>query len=128
MTGKTETEPSPRSYSIRLPASSSWVCAACGDQDTGGGPVGHRGERPLCDRCLLEASPPLGMVMALIAVTRACGAMAAPASGDWQAALRQLGIFARVYECFAAKSGPRRAFRLSGEAPATGREKRDADR
>ncbi len=115
-------------YSIRVAASRSWSCAACGAAGAGGGPLGHRGERPVCDGCLLEASPQLGMVMALISVTRACGAIYARASRDWLEPLRELGLFARVYECVAARFGRRRVIRLPGGAPIASKEEKDADR
>ena len=104
-------------YGIREASASSLSCAACGHEVAGGGPVGHRGEEPLCDPCLLEGSPQLGMVLALVAVSRAYAAAARGEPEHYRELLEELGAFARVYECIAAKSGPRRAFHLPGAAP-----------
>ena len=79
--------------------------------------MGHRGEEPLCDPCLLEGSPQLGMVLALVAVSRAYAAAARGAPEHYLELLEELGVFARVYECIAAKSGPRHDFRVPGAAP-----------
>lgn len=106
-----------RIYSIQVADSPSLTCADCGQAFTGGGPVGHRGEEPLCDYCLFEGSPQLGMVMALISVTRACAAIYRRVSAVWQEPLWELGAFANIYECFAAKSGPARLFRVPGFEP-----------
>ena len=104
-------------YGIREASASSLSCAACGDEVAAGAPVGHRGEEPLCDPCLLEGSPQLGMVQALVAVSRAYAAAARGAPEHHLELLEELGVFARVYECVAAKSGPRPDFRLPGAAP-----------
>ncbi len=88
------------------------TCAACGEEFTGGGPLGHRDEDPVCDLCLFDGSPELGMVTALISVTRAFAAIHARAAGAGLEALEQLAFFARVYELVAAKSGPRRILPL----------------
>ncbi len=100
------------SYSIRMAANRSRACAACGEEFTGGGPLGHRDEDPVCDLCLFDGSPELGMVAALISVTRALAAIHARAGDAGLEALEQLGFFARVYELVAAKSGPRRILPL----------------
>ena len=100
------------SYSIRMAANRSRTCAACGEEFTGGGPLGHRDEDPVCDICLFDGCPELGMVAALISVTRAFAAIPARAADAALEALEQLGFFARVYELVAAKSGPQRVFRL----------------
>ncbi len=104
-------------YTIREGASRSSTCCACGREVTGGGPVGYRGEQPVCDRCLLDGSAQLGMVIALISVTRGFAAICARAPKEWLEPFKELGAFARIYECFAAKSGPMRRFHLP-DAPA----------
>ncbi len=58
-------------YSIRITDSPGTLCAACGKQETGDGPVGYLDDSPVCDLCLLERTTDLGMALALIAVTRA---------------------------------------------------------
>ncbi len=101
-------------FSIQMAANRSRTCAACGKDFTGGGPLGHRGEDPVCDLCLFEGSSDLGMVMALISVTRAFATIYARVTGAWIEPLRELGTFARVYELVAAKSWPRRSFDVPG--------------
>lgn len=101
-------------YSIRAASDPDVSCAACGHRSTGCGPVGYRDDEPICDLCLLEGSTVLGMVLALISVTRAFAAISSKSPGEWLDPLRELGAFARVYECFAAKIGPSRLFRIPG--------------
>ncbi len=98
-------------YSIRVASDPGTPCVICGEA-TGAGPVGYRGEDPICDRDLLESCHVLGMVMALVAVARASAAamMEHPEAG--QDAMKEVGAFIRIYERFAAKSGPPRMFRL----------------
>lgn len=96
-------------YSIRVatdPGSPCRLCAA----ETGSGPVGYREEEPVCDLCLLENSPELGMLLAVAAVTRACGSVEIASAADRRDALNELGAFARIYERIAARSGPARLF------------------
>ncbi len=93
-------------YSIRV-AEAAGACAHCGEP-TGTGPVGYDGDQAICDLCFLERSKVLGMVLALIAVTRACARVELRSSQDRHAADAELGAFARIYERFAAKSGPAR--------------------
>ncbi len=51
------------------------------------------------------------MVLALISVVRAYANMKGTPE-EWQAALEELGAFARIYDRFAAKSGPVRIIRI----------------
>lgn len=94
-------------YSIRLAESPGTPCAQC-IEPTGAGPVGYLDEEPVCDRCLLHNCAELGMVIAVIAVTRDYGAFEPQSEAEWLAALAELGAFARIYERFALRSGPRR--------------------
>ncbi len=116
-------------YSIRVAAAGPAACAACGHQVAGGAPLGLRGEDPLCDPCLLEASPQLGVMLALVAVARAFAVACRKARGQDPEALGELGVFARIYERIAAKAGPMREFRIPGfTAEEAGGELDDADR
>ena len=96
-------------YSIRVAIDAGAPCAVCGTA-TGSGPVGYHGEEAICDLCLLEGSSQLGMVLALIAVVRAYASVEVTSDADRRDALAELGAFARIYETFAAKSGPARRF------------------
>lgn len=100
-------------YAVRLPRpAGEESCPRCGSTFSATGPTGHAGELPICDLCLLEGSPPLGMLLALAAVVRAFGAVEAPAGEEYHEALEELASFARVYERFASRFGPARSFRL----------------
>ena len=94
-------------YSIRVATVADAPCALCRTA-TGSGPIGYRDERPICDLCLLEESQELGMALALIAVTRAYASVEPSSEEDRRQGLEVLGAFARIYERFAAKSGPAR--------------------
>ncbi len=94
-------------YSIRLATDAGAPCRLCA-AETGSGPVGYRGEEAICDLCLLEDSPALGMVLALVAVTRAYGSVEPASTDEQRQGLDVLGAFARIYERVAAKSGPAR--------------------
>ena len=100
-------------FSIRVAENSGTLCAACCKQETGAGPVGYRNDEPVCDLCLLQSTHELGMVLAVISVVRAYANVRGD-SEEWQRALEELGAFARVYERFAAESGPARIFRIPG--------------
>ncbi len=116
-------------YSIRAAAAGPTACAACGHEVAGGAPLGLRGEEPLCDPCLLEASPQLGLMLALAAVARAFAEACRQARGQHPGALEELGTFACVYERIAAKAGPMRDFRIPGFTAEEARGKSDdADR
>ncbi len=96
-------------YSIRIATNAGAPCPLCGAA-TGSGPVGYLGDQAICDLCLLEGSNDLGMVLALVAVVRAYGSVEQASSDEQRDALNELGAFARIYERFAAKSGPMRWF------------------
>ncbi len=102
-------------YSIRVPQPAGTArCARCRVQFSAAGPTGYAEDSPICDMCLLEGSQELGMVLALVAVVRAFGRVKPSSHGDYRDALNELGAFARIYETFAAKSGPPRIFRIPG--------------
>ena len=103
-------------YSIQTVLEPTLSCTDCGQAIAAGGPVGYRDDRPVCDICLFEASADLGMVVALIAVCRCYARASNQAPEDQLGPLRELGNFARVYECFAAKTAPMRIFRVPGFA------------
>lgn len=84
-------------------------CAAC-NRPTGHGPVGYRDDVPICDLFLLEASTPLGLTLALVAVARAFALGCPRDSRDASMALAELGAFARIFERVAATWGPARSF------------------
>ena len=98
-------------YSIRVAENSGCLCVACSKQETGAGPVGYIDDDPVCDLCLLEGNHELGMVLAVISVVRAYASVKGSPE-EWQSALEELGAFARVYDRFAAKSGPARLIRI----------------
>ncbi|MEM1180486.1 MAG: hypothetical protein AAGM22_19230 [Acidobacteriota bacterium] len=118
---KTESEPSsdgasaavpslvaPR-YSIRVPETPTKVlCCLCGSAFTAAGPTGHVNDQPVCDLCMLERSLQLGLVLALVAVTRSYG-------GGWPVdeveedhARFELMAFARLYDAKASAFAPAR--------------------
>ncbi len=100
-------------YSIRIPVPAGDTrCPRCGSRFLAAGPTGFAAEQPICDLCLLDGSPPLGMLVALAAVVRAFGAVAPEDESDYREASEELATFARVYERVAAKSGPPRTFKL----------------
>lgn len=102
-------------YSIRLPQPPGMArCARCRVRFSAAGPTGYAEDSPICDMCLLEGSQDLGMVLALVAVVRAFGAVQPASRADYDEALSELGAFARIYESFAVKSGPPRIFRIPG--------------
>ncbi len=105
-------------YTIRIVANPGTQCAACGKQETGCGPVGFLDDAAICDLCLLEGSDELGMVLALISVVRAYANVRGTAE-EWQSALEELGAFARIYDRFAAKTGPARIIKFFRENDTT---------
>lgn len=99
------------SYSVRVPAVPSVVdCPRCGRQLFAAGPTGYADEDPICDRCLLTSAQQLGMVLALVSVTRTYALTAVRDPEERRAALAELGAFARLYERFAARHAPLRLF------------------
>lgn len=96
-------------YSIRVADQPGSPCATC-KRSTGHGPVGYRGDAPICDLCLLEASTPLGLTLALVAVARAFAIGRPSVRLDASIALAKLGAFARIFERVASTWGPARSF------------------
>ncbi len=94
-------------YAIRVLRSPGVPCATCG-AETGMGAVGHDGDDPVCDRCLLEQCEPLGMLLALVAVTRAYATTGTNEPDAARESLVELGGFARIFEHVIAKWGPPR--------------------
>lgn len=97
-------------YSIQVARSPGVLCAECAEP-TGAGPIGCLDDEPICDMCLLEGCHELGMVLAVIAVARAFASINPRQVNERREALEELGAFVRIYERFAAKSGPPRKFR-----------------
>ena len=52
------------------------------------------------------------MMMALVAVVRAFGSVRPSDHREYREALGELGAFSRIYDRYAAKSGPPRIFRI----------------
>lgn len=96
-------------YSIRLPDQPGWTdCARCGERFRAAGPTGHANDEPICDLCLLECEEQLGMVLALVAISRSYGGERHETPEEHWEALEELGAFVRVYEQVAARTGPPR--------------------
>lgn len=92
---------------IRAPQQASTVrCDSCKSRFVAGGPTAYASDEPLCDVCVFEHDAQLAMVLAAVSVLRAFGS-GEPTEADAQAALDLLG-FARLYETFADRYGPRR--------------------
>jgi hypothetical protein len=103
-------------YSVRVPKHPGKVeCGFCELPFNATGPTGYADSRKICDLCLLEGSNDLGMLLALAAVTRAFGCLELSSRQESRDALVELGAFARIYERFAARSGPPRGFHLPGD-------------
>ena len=101
-------------YSIRVAESPGTLCAACGKEATGAGPVGYLDENPICDLCTLEGNSDLGMQLALAAVCRAYASMRLGTREERVEALTELGGFVQIYHCVARKTWPARTFRIPG--------------
>jgi len=98
-----------RPYSIRIPDVSAEIsCPGCGVRFYAAGPTGYAAEEPLCDSCLLTASKPLGMVLALVSKARVFADRAYESHDAYREALAELGEFARRYESTAIRLGPPR--------------------
>ena len=100
-------------YSIRVAENPGILCTACGNQETGAGPVGYLDDEPICDLCLLERNTDLGLLVAMTAVARAYAATDGTPD-ERQEALAELGVFARIYHRIASQSWPARMFRIPG--------------
>lgn len=82
-------------------------CTRCG-ADTGKGPVGwsHARDQAVCDACLIEVSPHLGMVLNMALIFREVGGI--EPDGDPIELVYQVLTLARIYEGAAAKVWPAR--------------------
>ncbi len=98
-------------YSLRLADDPDARCAICRFRPVGDGLVGYRDAEAICDLCLLDEKAELGMTVALISVTRLYAILSIDAE-DCPAALREMGIFARLYECVVARTSRLRPFRI----------------
>ena len=102
-------------FSIRIPEVREPVsCGRCGTFFEVGGPTGFEAELAICDPCLLDGAPLLGVLLALAALTRSFGAFRSEEAEEQRLALMDYGAFARIYEHIAAKEGPARPFFLQG--------------
>lgn len=111
--GPVDGDPSPVGYAIRVPkVPIGALCPRCATCFWASGPTGYENERAICDACLLEACHPLGMLLALALVTRQLANLSTEAGSDYDGALREVGLFAQVYEQVAAQDGPPRKFEL----------------
>jgi hypothetical protein len=98
-------------YSIRIPVPPACVpCADCGVMVLVAGPTGFREDKPVCDACLLEGAPDLGMVLVLVAVARLFGSLRLRDGEHQLQALLELGAFVRLYERYASRRAPTRGF------------------
>ncbi|MEM9593512.1 MAG: hypothetical protein AAGD06_04590 [Acidobacteriota bacterium] len=84
-------------------------CDVCGRRFSASGPTGYLDLRPICDLCMLEREPALGMLLALAAVTRSYG-LAKPEGPQQSCQVAfELLAFAKIYERFAERYGPPRS-------------------
>lgn len=97
------------SYRIQVVEASEEVsCAVCGALFIAAGPTGFQDDRPLCDLCMLHREGQLGMVLALVAVTRSYGGASPSSLSEEVADKAELMAFARIYETFASSFAPAR--------------------
>ncbi len=82
------------------------TCLACDGIFVAAGPTGYRDDQAVCDACLLTLDAQLGMVLALVSVTRSYGDL--DLEETCEAARRELMAFARIYHRYASKFAPRR--------------------
>jgi len=98
-------------YSIRIPVPPVCVpCADCGVMVLVAGPTGYREDMAVCDACLLDGAPDLGMVLVLVAVARLFGSLRLRGGEHQLQALLELGAFVRLYERYASCRAPTRGF------------------
>ena len=96
-------------HSIRIPEQPGrGHCRLCSRRFIVAGPTGHRGDEPICDLCMLGHDKQLGMVLALIAVTRSYGRGWPLDELEENNARLELMAFARIYEAQAARFAPAR--------------------
>ncbi len=83
-------------YSIRNLTEQENTCTCC-DTALGPGPTGFRDNEPLCELCMIDDSPRLGIVLMLVAMARACtqGHRRYPAAPIF---VGQLMVFARLFD------------------------------
>ncbi len=96
-----------KDYSIVFVDQDAGVCARCG-ADAGSGPVGWSAlaGRPVCDACLNEVSPHLGMVLNVALIFRQVGAI--EPGGDPTELIYQVLTLARIYQSASSKIWPAR--------------------
>ncbi len=94
-------------YSIIFIESDAGACARCG-AEAGNGPVGWSTEadRVVCDTCLIEVSPHLGMMLNVALILRQVGAIGA--GGNPTELIYQVLMLARIYESASSKVWPSR--------------------
>jgi len=103
--------PEPPPYSIRLLETDEEAhCSDCGAPFRTVGLIGHRGDQPLCDACLLAGSEQLGVALALLIAVRTFAVVGRTGERKWQEALEDLGTFASIYELVASRVAPPRGF------------------
>ena len=96
-------------HSIRVPEQPGHAhCGLCGRRFIAAGPTGHLDDEPICDLCMLGCDKQLGMVLALIAVTRSYGRGWPLDELEETNARLELMAFARIYETQAAQYAPAR--------------------
>ncbi len=94
-------------YSLLFVQSGAGACAVCG-AETGSGVIGWSAQedRPLCDACLIEVSPHLGMALNVVLIFREVGQI--EPDGDPIELVYQVLTLARIYESAAVKVWPAR--------------------
>ncbi len=94
-------------YAIVFVESDAGPCARC-EAETGRGALGWSAvhNRPVCDPCLIEVSPHLGMVLNVALIFREVGGM--EPDGDPIELVYQVLSLARIYEDAASKVWPAR--------------------
>ncbi len=94
-------------YSIIFLHGDAGECARCGAH-TGNGPVGWsaQADRAVCDTCLIEVDPHLGMVLNVALIFRQVGAI--EPDGDPTELIYQVLTLARIYESACSKIWPAR--------------------
>jgi hypothetical protein len=109
--------------SIRIPPSPmTCPCAVCAELFSASGPTGYLDDKIICDDCLLRLDVQLGMVVALVAVTREYGDIVPLSPHIAIRTCTELMAFARVYQRWAGRYSPRRppvgkGLELFGEMP-----------
>ncbi len=111
-----------KDYSIIFDREHFGACVRCGSE-VGSGPArwSAQAQRPVCDACLIEVSPHLGMVLNVALIFRQVGRI--EPGEDQLELIYQVLMLARIYESAASKIWPARkpgliefAKRWSGEA------------